>query len=159
MDPEEVEKPTEAKPEEVAAEAKASEPAAAVAEPAVPPTPPADPVKQMGDAAHQVGASVDKAFAGQTPQNRFIVVLVVSLFLAWLGDILNGQVMKGVAVLIAASILLFGSFVPFAILLTLPLFCLLHLVAAIDAIAVGYRISQGEKFGDWDFFWKPKPAA
>src|SRR5665213_3316391 len=162
MPPEEVEKPIDVKPEEPKAEETATTvPPAAEAKPVeeAPATPPADPMKQMGDAAGQVGASVDKAMAGMTPQNRFVLVLVVSVFVAWVGDILNGQVMKGVAVLIAAMVLLFGGFViPFAFLLTFPLFCLFHLIAAVDAIVIANRISKGEKFGDWDFFFKPAPT-
>jgi hypothetical protein len=169
MAPEEVEKPIDVKPEEPFAEETATTvPPAVEAQPveestaAAPPTPPADPVKQMGDAAGQVGASVDKAMAGVTPENRVIVVAVVSILVGgWLGSILNGQVIKGVAILVA----FFVSFViafpiaafTFGLGFFLPL--LLHVFVVIDAIIIANRKSKGETFGDWDFFWKPAPTA
>jgi hypothetical protein len=161
MAPEEVEKPTEAKPEEVhaSAEATASEPAAAATEPAAaaPPTPPVDPVKQMGDAAHQVGASVDKAFSGVDAQNKIIIVALLSIFVtAGAGAIVNGQVMKGVAVIIAEVVLFFGGFLTLG--LAWLLMGLVRVLMIVDAVIIASRKAKGEQFGEWDFFWKPAPA-
>jgi len=163
MAPDETEKPIELTPEAPKAEATvhvappAEEPMP-VAEPvAAPATPPADPVKQMGEAAHQASASIDKSLSGMKPQDRFMLILIVSIIVPWLGDILNGQVMKGVAVVAVLVVLLFLG--PFTFMLSGLLWGLVHLVAAIDPIVIANRINKGEKFGDWDFFMKPAPPA
>lgn len=150
-----------AKPEEVAPEEpKAPEtPPTAAAEPAAPPPPPADPVKQVSDAAHQASASIDQSLSTMSAQNRVVLVAVASILVGgWLGSIINGQVMKGIAIFVAAGVLLFLG--PFTLGLSILLLLLLHIVLIVDAILIASRKGKGETFGDWDFFcWKPAPKA
>src|ERR1035438_6170699 len=69
-----------------------------VTEPTAAPAPPVDTAKQMNDAAKQAEAGIDKALSGVTDQNKLLLVAIVSILIGgWLGSILNGQVMKGVA--------------------------------------------------------------
>jgi len=166
MAPDETEKPIELTPEAPKAEATvhvappAEEPMP-VAEPvAASATPPADPVKQMGEAAHQASASIDKSLSGMKPQDKVILVAIVSILIGgWLGSMLNGQVMKGVAILVAAFVCFFMGFVLVAFTLGLSMLLPLglHVVAVVDAIIISNRKSKGETFADWDFFWKPAP--
>ncbi|MHB8637689.1 MAG: hypothetical protein ACYC96_14575 [Fimbriimonadaceae bacterium] len=175
MATDETQKPIDSSPEETKADVAAavapppaapsptSEPSAATTPmppeaAAAPSAPAADPVKQMGEAAKQAEASIDKALGSMDAQNRFILVVVLSIFIGgWLGSILNGQVMKGIAILVAAFACFMLGIITFG--LGLPLLGLFHIAAAVDAIIIANRKTKGEQFAEWDFFWKPAPAA
>ena len=168
MAPDETEKPIHPTPEEPKAEAPAAvtppveEPKSSAETAAAPATPPVDTAKQMSDAAKQAEAGIDKALSGVTDQNKLLLVAIVSILIGgWLGAILNGQVMKGVAILVAAFVCFFLGFIlaafTFGLGFLLPFG--LHIVAVVDAIVIANRKNKGETFAEWDFFWKPAPAA
>lgn len=134
---------------------EAPPPAAVPMPPAAPPEP--TPVDQFTKTMDQAGQQISKALSGGVDQNKFIFTAVISIFLPWVGAILNGQVAKGIFELI---ILLAASSIFFRILLLIgPIYGIVHLLFVIDSIVIASRINQGERFGDWDFCTKPKPGA
>ncbi|HLK13548.1 MAG TPA: hypothetical protein VKT78_01975 [Fimbriimonadaceae bacterium] len=150
-------KPNDPKPEEPKTEAAAPTPPAEpeapkAAEPAAAPTPPVDSMKQMEDAARQASASIDKAFQGQSGgQLRLIIAIVLGVIGAgWGGAMVNGQVMKGVALLVGGIVLaMICRITCFGLFLILPW----YLFTLIDTIMLALKVSRGEKLGDWEFCW------
>ena len=83
-----------------------------------------------------------------------IIAIVLALFhFGWVGTIINGQVMKGVALLVGWIAL--GAFSVATLGLGLSVFGLYYVFILIDTIVIGLRVGRGEKVGEWDFFWTP----
>jgi TM2 domain-containing membrane protein YozV len=70
------------------------------------------------------------------------IAAVLSLFIPGLSQILMGQVVKGIVILVAAIVL--------------TVFCLVGIVlspvAAIDAYLIARKIQAGNQIGEWEFF-------
>lgn len=69
---------------------------------------------------------------------------LISFFITGLGQIIIGQVKKGVVILIVSIILGLFSF-GFSAFITVPL-------AVIDAYLIAKKKQEGKEVGEWDFF-------
>lgn len=131
----------------------AAEPAPAAEAPTEPVAPKADPMKQMEDAAGQMEASLDKAFQGESgAQRRMILAIVLAIFgFGWIGTIINGQVMKGVAYVIGIVALgVIGSATCLGFLLFIPYYFFM----LADTIILALRVKSGARLGQWEFCFK-----
>lgn len=78
-------------------------------------------------------------------ENHVLIVVLLSIFIGgWVGNIMNGQVTKGIVVLVA-NILLGVVTCGFALIITWP-------VSLIDAILGARKVEQGHKLGEWEMF-------
>lgn len=69
---------------------------------------------------------------------------VLSFFFTGLGQIINGQVVKGIVCFVVAVILGFFTF-GLSVVITTPL-------VIVDAYLIAKKRSEGKEVGDWEFF-------
>ena len=110
-----------------------------------PPTPAPPPV--VPDAPPGVA---EKILPSASPKDP-ILMGVLSFFIAWLGQILIGQVTKGIVMLLVTPFL-FGIFVIATLGMGLAVLPFLNLIAAIDAYMLAKKLKEGRAIGKWEFF-------
>lgn len=86
-----------------------------------------------------------------SPPKDPILMAVLSFFIPWLGQILIGQVTKGIVMLLVTPIL-FALFVIVTLGMGLVVLPFVGLIAVIDAYLLAKKLKDGQAIGNWEFF-------
>ena len=93
----------------------------------------------------QYGAAPAQAAKYKNP----VTATILSVVITGAGQMYNGQVPKGIVMLIACLFL--GLLLGVAAwLITIPVW----VISAVDANLIAKKINSGKKVGDWEFFWQ-----
>jgi TM2 domain-containing membrane protein YozV len=93
---------------------------------------------------------LDKIMPSNPPKDP-ILMAVVSFFIPWLGQILIGQVAKGIVMILMTPILVV-LFVIVTLGMGLIVLPFISLVAVIDAYLLAKKLKEGQAIGNWEFF-------
>jgi hypothetical protein len=85
------------------------------------------------------------------PPKDPILMAVLSFFVPWMGQILIGQVAKGVVMLLVTPIL-FALFVIVTLGMGLVILPFVGVIAVIDAYLLSKKLKDGQAIGGWEFF-------
>lgn len=103
------------------------------------------PVKEIQEMCTSCGVSIkkNKSFSSSEGMHPAIPA-VLSFFLTGLGQIVNGQVIKGIVCFVGAVIIGFIT-LGFSVIITTPL-------VIIDAYLIAKKRREGKQVQEWDFF-------
>ncbi len=86
-----------------------------------------------------------------SPAKDPILMGVLSFFIPWLGQLVIGQVAKGIVMFLLTPIL-FAIFVIATLGMGLIVLPFVDLIAAIDAYLLAKKLREGRAIGNWEFF-------
>jgi len=98
-----------------------------------------------------VSPGVSGKILPSNPPKDPILMAVLSFFIPWLGQILIGQVTKGIVMLLVTPVL-FALFVIATLGMGLVVLPFVGLIAVIDAYLLAKKLRDGQAIGDWEFF-------
>lgn len=127
-------------------------PSRVASSPAPPPPPPPPPVSPAPAPPVLLRSAAEPGrIMPSVPPKDPILMAVVSFFIPWLGQILLGQVKKGIVMIVVTPVLL-GIIAVLTCGLGLIVLPFVDVLAAVDAYLLAKKLKEGSGIDEWEFF-------